>query len=592
MVGWFARSIFFYSRYRILLIGLGLCGSLHGQQHLAIQSPVLPARGFRIPLTYPDSFALRQQVFFLADSLQREGFLMASVDSLWYAGDSLWMARLSLGPLYSWGVLDVSRIPSKYVQASGLHRQRWVGRPVTASGLARWQQRMVAIAAEDGYPFAQTGLDSLRSVPGRLDASAWLDIGPRILFDTLNQEGALQLPRAYLQRVTGIIPGQVYDQQLILRLRERLRGLPFAVLTRDPEVDFSGASASVRLALAPRQASRMDFIIGVLPSASTPGKLQFSAAFLGDLSNQFGAGERLTLRFEQLRPLTQRMELDISRPALWNSPLGVDLQSSLYKRDSAALETALHIGVRWLLEGADYLRFFWSVQSARILSWPSSVFAGSPMLPANLDFSSQSVGMEFRRQQLDYAFNPRKGWQIQVAISAGNRQIVRNAKLLDRGWGFLYDSLPTGGGMLRIETQLGFFLPLWKRSTLAASMLGRGMYASQDILANELYYVGGNRMLRGYEEDYFTAARFILGTLEYRFLIGENAWLYAFGDAARLVDRPGGGTGIRYPIGLGAGMTLETRAGIIGLSMGYGIQPGLPTDWTRPRVHIGYVSLF
>lgn len=588
IVGLASPIVFFYRLYGMLLLIAGASGTLHAQQHLAIQASELLPRGIRIPLEYADTSALQKGVVALADSLQREGFLAASIDSLWRSGDSTWTARLTLGVRYTWGNFDVSRIPDSYLRESRFRRSHWQHQPVTSYRLRDWQQRLTAVAAQQGYPFARTGLDSLRSGDGRLDAHAWLDSGPRILFDTLNQEGALRIPFVYLQRVTGIIPGQVYDQRLILRLKERLRGLPFAVLTRDPEVDFIGTQASVRLTLAPRQASRMDFVIGVLPSVLNTGKLQFSATFFGDLLNQFGAGERMTLRFEQLRPLTQRLELQVSRPALWHTPLGVDVRSNLYKRDSAALDADLHIGVSWLSEGADYLRLFWSVRSSRILSWPSSVFAGSPALPNTLDYNARSLGMEFRRQQLDYAFNPRRGWQVQVALSAGGRQVLRNPQVTERGWGFLYDSLDTGGTLLRLETRIGVFIPLWKRSTLYATLHSKGLYSARKILDNEHYYLGGSQTLRGFEEDYFSATRFMLGTLEYRFLIGENAWLYTFVDAARLVSAGK----IRYPLGTGAGLTLETRAGIIGLSMGYGIQAGLPTNIYSPKVHIGYVSLF
>ena len=46
------------------------------------------------------------------------------------------------------------------------------------------------------------------------------------------------------------------------------------------------------------------------------------------------------------------------------------------------------------------------------------------------------------------------------------------------------------------------------------------------------------------------------------------------------------------PYGFGAGLSLETSAGIFGISLAYGQELGNPILLQRPKVHFGYVSLF
>ncbi len=46
------------------------------------------------------------------------------------------------------------------------------------------------------------------------------------------------------------------------------------------------------------------------------------------------------------------------------------------------------------------------------------------------------------------------------------------------------------------------------------------------------------------------------------------------------------------PIGIGAGITFETKVGIFGFSLAVGRQRETTFDFRRVKTHFGYVSLF
>lgn len=46
------------------------------------------------------------------------------------------------------------------------------------------------------------------------------------------------------------------------------------------------------------------------------------------------------------------------------------------------------------------------------------------------------------------------------------------------------------------------------------------------------------------------------------------------------------------PLGFGAGLALDTKAGIFGLSLAYGKQENLPINFGASKLHVGYVSRF
>ena len=127
-------------------------------------------------------------------------------------------------------------------------------------------------------------------------------------------------------------------------------------------------------------------------------------------------------------------------------------------------------------------------------------------------------------------------------------------------------------------------------------MRGGAIIATAPVLANEQFRIGGAKLLRGFDEQRLFARNFSIATLEYRFLLGQNSYLYLFIDQARIDTQSrlslAGQLTVDYPRGLGAGITFETRAGLFGLSMAFGRQRGVPLDFGAPKVHLGYLSLF
>lgn len=171
----------------------------------------------------------------------------------------------------------------------------------------------------------------------------------------------------------------------MLRIRERIRALPYLQLVKDPEVRFSLGRAEVILPLSARNASRFDFLIGVLPNNLQTNRLLITGSLEGEFLNQLGAGERIYARIEQLRPQTQRLDIQLGFPYLAGLPLGVDARLHLYKRDTSFLDADASLGLRYLFQGAGYFKAFWNQRSSRLLGYNADALVSANRLPANLD---------------------------------------------------------------------------------------------------------------------------------------------------------------------------------------------------------------
>ncbi|MBK8568143.1 MAG: hypothetical protein IPN76_33765 [Saprospiraceae bacterium] len=133
--------------------------------------------------------------------------------------------------------------------------------------------------------------------------------------------GDAKISMNYLRQYLGIHEGEPYSRQQVLRIRQRVRELPFLQEKKNALVSFRGGTANLRLFLEKKKASRFDFLIGVLPdNGRVEQKLLITGTFNAEFQNQFGLGERIYASFERLRPQTQRLEVAFSYPYMLQLP--------------------------------------------------------------------------------------------------------------------------------------------------------------------------------------------------------------------------------------------------------------------------------
>ena len=221
-------------------------------------------------------------------------------------------------------------------------------------------------------------------------------------------------------------------------------------------------------------------------------------------------------------------------------------------------------------------------------------------LPQNLDIRNSAFGLAYQLEKLDYRFNPRKGWLLQLEGSAGFKTIQKNNKITDlldeddREFDFesLYDALDLNTFQYQLIGRVDKYFPIGKRAALKTCIQGAAIISEAPIFRNEQFRLGGNQLLRGFDEESIFATNYVLGTLEYRYLIGQNSYFFVFGDMAYLENKTNENDFSNRLIGVGAGMTFETKAGIFGISYALGKLEETAFEFRAAKVHFGFISLF
>ncbi|PHI20166.1 hypothetical protein CEQ90_09460 [Lewinellaceae bacterium SD302] len=580
----------------VFLPTLLLCSHLNGQKlELNIQTD-----DFSWEDNVPSFTSLSELNDYLTEWRDRQfqdAYWEASVDSLLQLDSLNYQAHLHRGPAYQWQDLRPdATIPPRWLSKAGFRTRLFrKGRLLVHEDWLIVRDSLASTAANNGYPFASVGLDSIEwSAPGVLSAGIFIDRDSLIFFGAPRIPEGARINQTFIQRYLNITPGEPYNRRTIQRLPNRLRRLPYLKLRGDPTVTFEGNEAIIELPLERKAASRFDFVIGVLPNSAQTGNLLITGELNGELQNGLGQGERIAVRFQQLRPQTQELQLQFEYPYLLNLPFGLAVEGDLYRRDTQFINLNYRLAATYRWRTANRIDVFWSRRQTNLLGFDESRVVITDQLPDTLDVRRSFFGLGIDRDETDQVFNPRRGYRLGLSLSAGNRRIKRNQKLLDLGLGPRYDSLELDNAQYNLTGQVQYYRPLLAGTVLYLGVNAGAYLSDAPLLPNEQYRLGGAKLLRGFDEQQVFASSYAILTTELRLLLGRDAYLYTFGDFAyvnprnqAIPDAPND-----YPLGFGAGLSFNSKAGIFAVSLALGRRSGEVLDVGAPKVHFGYLSVF
>lgn len=142
----------------------------------------------------------------------------------------------------------------------------------------------------------------------------------------------------------------------------------------------------------------------------------------------------------------------------------------------------------------------------------------------------------------------------------------------------------------RVSGSAAHYFPITKQTTFKTGV-NAGLLQSGNYFLNELFQIGGYKLLRGFTEEGEYVSQYVVGTIEYRYLIGVNSNFFAFFDGG-WARNPLQAVRSHSYIGTGLGMAFETKAGIFNLAWAIGKRNDTELNLRQSKVHFGFVNYF
>lgn len=402
--------------------------------------------------------------------------------------------------------------------------------------------------------YRQRGYALARVLDYMLDESGTLTVQvAEGVIERIEVQGNTRTRTEVLRRLVGVRPGEVYNEERLQRVRQRLGRFPFL---RDAKLGAEAGEqiGTTNLLLQIEEEQSLDFAVaaGYSSEQGFVGYAELVETNVGGLGHR----ARVQWQREQVRnPLTG--EYEALRPSY-----------SLSYEAPRALPGAFNFGIELYDRAPFYPVFYADLDTVRRYERRRGV-------AAYLGFDWRELfelRVRYRADRVDY--NDAPDTLLTPPVRAANRgrfdalgvQVIYDTREGRFPRSGLYASVLTEralSGDFRFTRALGearYYIPLRNESTL--SLRGVAGVASDDAPLSELFWAGGYDLLRGYAQDEFRGNRLAVASAEYLFPVLEAVQAAVFVDLgavwssdtelARVPVRAGAGAGLRFasPIGL------------------------------------------
>lgn len=607
MLGIKKVAFYFYGMAKVaclLIVALLINGTVCAQTAYEVRyitDDSATVAGMGLQKSFPSRAAAMEYIAKAPALLQSKGYITASLDSTQF--DSLQAnVHLFFGVPYKWANIKTSETDAALLEAVRWNSRLLQNGPMNFAAFQTAQQRMMAHLEETGYPFARIFLDSVAISGNEVSAALKIERGPIYKLDSIRVYGDAKIDNEFLQRYLGISNGSIYNKKKLDAVSSRIAELQYVLEERPSTVTMLGTGSVLNLYLKNKRSSQVNMLVGFLPNsnAAADGK---KVLITGEanvlLKNAFSAGETIGLNWQRLQAASPRLNLIYQHPFIFRSAAGLNLAFDMFRKDSSFLNVHMKAGADYAVNEKGTATLFIQKRQTIVNTFDTARVKQTKQLPQDADVSSTNLGVTYSSFTTDYRFNPRNGFEATITAAAGTKKLKKNNQILELkdvanpSYKFerLYDTVKLKTYQARINGSAARYMKIGKNSVLKTGV-SAGFFSSGSIFRNELFLIGGNRLLRGFDEESQFVSQYIVPSIEYRYLIGANSYFLSFVDGG-WARHPLEADGKNYTyIGTGAGLSFETKAGIFNIVWAIGKRNDTELNLRQSKIHLGFVNYF
>ncbi len=532
----------------------------------------------------------------LPSALRAKGFIAASIDTL-QLDSAKGKVVLFLGNQYKWSTTHTRPGDQPILDAV-----RWPGEgtDIDFATLSNWQNKILDYLEENGHPFGKAYLDNVTVSGDRVEATLIIDKGPTYRIDSIRIYGDAKVDNEFLQKYLQIYNGSIYDARKLRSLSKKLAELSFLQEDRPADVTRLATGSVLNLYLKEKKSSQINALVGFLPNNDLMVKKRLLLTVDANvmLRNSLGSGETISLLWQQLKQGSPRINLLYDQPFIFHTSFGGLFSFDMYKQDSSYLNLNMKLGTTYSLKENQSASVFLLRRQTVVNTINTASVIQTKKLPQEADVSSVNLGFSYDQNSTDYRFNPRRGNVISITASGGTKKVKKNSQILELkdpsnptfNFDNLYDTVKQNAYQLRVNASLAHYFSLGGQRTMKLA-LNTGIFLSANYFRNEMFQIGGYKLLRGFNEESQYVSQYSVGTAEFRYLIARNSAFFAFLDGGWGKHLLEARQNHSY-IGTGVGLSFETKAGIINLAWALGKRDDTEWNLRQSKIHIGFASYF
>ena len=432
---------------------------------------------------------------------------------------------------------------------------------ITASNLENTLKEITKQLDANGFSFAETSLKNPFVKDRVLFADLQIISSKKRTINSVIIEGYKKFPKTFVNHFLKIDAQTVFNKSKLKEISKRLEAVSFIRQTKPIEILFKKDSTLVYLYLKKEQKNSFDGLVNF--NSDTSGALQLNGHLDLKLQNVFNRGEALTLLWNRFDQERQALNLKTHIPFLYNSPLSSGFEFSLYKQDSTFLNTEFKTDFSLFLNQSTQLAIHYDYNASKIIT-------AAVNSRTNTAFKSQFVGVSFQHEvPMNDVFSSQK---TQLLISPKVGQRTANSQTENQ---------------LKIKLLASYIFEFDKRNSLYIANHS-GYLNSKSFLQNEMYRIGGEKSIRGFNAQSLFATKYAFFNVAYRFLVSKKSFIYTITDFGQFKDL----NASKKALSIGAGYQFLTNNSQVNLHYALGKINNQPFDYKTSTLNVNFITYF
>lgn len=417
---------------------------------------------------------------------------------------------------------------------------------------------------DKGFSFSRIKTDYLGIKDGVPEVSIHVNPGNKRKIDAFVIKGYEKVPKRFVRNLDKEFGGKTYDDRNLVRINQSLQNHPFIALERPPQTLFTKDSTQVFLFLQKKKSNTFDGVIGFGNDKSD--KFTFNGSLNVNFRNMFNGFESISIFWQRNPDRGQTFDLQSDIPYLFKSNVGTNINMNIYRQDSTFATVKFLPSVYYHMSNRQKLGLRGTFETSTVLD---SLYVGGS------DFTKKGAGLWYdytESSEVDlfmYRTKVRAEYDLLSALYAGEGGSSTQSRY------YLY-------GERNVHIKGNNYLNLRAESAM--------LKAKTELSANELLRFGGWNSLRGFNENSLLGDFYMLGSAEYRYLIGQQAFFDVFGQYAQLHNKSLAQKPKLYSFGLGFNFFLPV--GLMSFQISNGNEFGNPVKFGDTKIHWGILSRF
>ncbi|MBP1224093.1 hypothetical protein [Flavobacterium sp. 1355] len=359
-------------------------------------------------------------------------------------------------------------------------------------------------------------------------------------------------PKGHLKQLNKKYINKTFNQNTIKELYNDINSFEFTTQPKYPEILFTNDSTKIYVYIEKRKANNFDGYIGF--SNDENNKVNLNGYLDITLQNILHSGEQFSLYWKSDGNQQKTFNTKLEIPYIFKTSLGIKAQLNIFKQDSTFQNTKTAIDLGYYINYNSKIYFgYQSTESSDIQNTNNSTIS---------DFNNSylTTSAEYWKNDNSNDLSPRKTY-LNLTTGFGKRTTNNNPDTAGSSKQFY------------ININVSYNFELNKRNYF--NINSQNFYLnSKNYISNELFRFGGVNSIRGFLENSLQSNFNSLILTEYRYFVSKNLYINSIIDYGLYQDLTSSfeKNKTKKLIGIGAGTTIQTKNGLLKITLTNGGQ--------------------